>query len=70
MMQIAKSISPSMSIGPMSAPYVLVPIIAGAQLVNVAMPGEEPDCTQVEIPEDMTLFDEQLAKKGQISSST
>lgn len=52
-----------MSIGPMSSPYVLVPIVTGAQLINVALPGTEPDCTQTSIPEDMTLFDPQLSGK-------
>ena len=47
----------------MSSPYVLVPIVTGAQLINVALPGKQPDCTQTSIPEDMTLFDPQLSGK-------
>jgi len=54
--QLAKKISPSMDIGPLSAPYLLAPILAMAQQVNVSRPGEQPDPAQP-IPEDMRLFD-------------
>ena len=62
-MQMAQRISPSMSIGPMSAPYVLVPLLAMAQEVNVSKEGSEPDCTRP-FPEDMRLFDSALATKS------
>ena len=62
--QIARSISPSMSIGPMSAPYVLVPVVAAAQEVNVSMPGEEPELALDTVPEDMRLFDSSLVDKS------
>lgn len=61
-MQIVRSISPSISAGPMSAPYVLAPVLAIAQEVNVAEPGNEPDPTE-EVPEDMTLFDATLVDR-------
>lgn len=48
-----------MDIGRLSAPYLLGPVIAMAQLVNVSRPGEEPDPSQP-ISEDMRLFDPTL----------
>ena len=60
-MQLAKRISPSMDIGPLSAPYLLVPMLALAQLVNVALPGQEPDPAQP-FCEDMRLFDSAFAE--------
>ncbi|KAK9907705.1 hypothetical protein WJX75_008523 [Coccomyxa subellipsoidea] len=59
LIRLAKKISPSMDIGPLSAPYLLAPVLAMAQLVNVSRPGEEPDPSQP-IPEDMRLFDPAL----------
>ena len=53
-----------MSIGPMSAPYVLVPVVAAAQEVNVSMPGEEPELALDMVPEDMRLFDSSLVDKS------
>ena len=61
-MQMAQRISPSMSIGPMSAPYVVVPLVALAQEINVSQPGSEPDPAH-QVPEDMRLFDEALTDK-------
>ena len=54
--QLAKRISPSMEIGPLSAPYLLVPVMALAQVVNVSRPGEEPDPAG-SVPEDVRLHD-------------
>ena len=54
--QLAKRISPSMEIGPLSAPYLLVPVMALAQVVNVSRPGEEPDPAGT-VPEDVRLHD-------------
>ncbi len=54
--QLAKRISPSMEIGPLSAPYLLVPVMALAQVVNVSRPGEEPDPAG-HVPEDVRLHD-------------
>ena len=59
--QLAKKISPSMDIGPLSAPYTLVPLLAMAQLVSVARPGQEPDVSQP-FAEDMRAFDGSLAE--------
>lgn len=59
--QLAKKISPSMDIGPLSAPYTLVPLLAMAQLVNVARPGQEPNVSQP-FGEDLRLFDGKLAE--------
>ena len=58
-MQLAKRISPSMEIGPLSAPYLLVPVLAMAQIVNVSRSGEEPDPTG-SVLEDMRIFDRAL----------
>ena len=55
-LQLAKRISPSMEIGPLSAPYLLVPVMALAQVVNVSRPGEEPDPAG-HVPEDVRLHD-------------
>lgn len=52
-----------MSIGPMSAPHFLVPVMAAAQEVNVAKAGEEPDPAHP-IQEDMRLFDPDLVDKS------
>lgn len=49
-----------MEIGPLSAPYLLVPIMAMAQVVNVSRPGEEPDPAGP-VPEDVRLHDSSLA---------
>lgn len=54
--QLAKRISPSMEIGPLSAPSLLVPVMALAQVVNVSRPGEEPDPAG-NVPEDVRLHD-------------
>lgn len=48
-----------MDIGPLSAPYLLAPVLAMAQLVNVSEPGQQPDLSQP-ITEDMRLFDPSL----------
>ena len=45
----------------MSQPYLLVPLLALAQLVNVSQPGSEPDPTQP-FQEDMRLFDTALTE--------
>lgn len=64
LVKIVRSISPSMSIGPLSKPYLLVPMVAAAQIINVALPGDEPDPSR-EIPENMTLYDDTLVdQKG------
>ncbi|BDA45975.1 probable phosphatidylinositol 3,4,5-trisphosphate-dependent Rac exchanger protein at N-terminal half [Coccomyxa sp. Obi] len=59
LIKLAKKISPSMDIGPLSAPYLLAPVLALAQLVNVSRPGEEPDPSQP-TPEELRLFDPSL----------
>jgi hypothetical protein len=59
---MARQISPSMEIGPLSAPYVLVPLLAMAQTVHVAAPGTEPDLAGP-LEEDMRLIDPALANK-------
>lgn len=48
-----------MEIGPLSAPYLLAPVLAMAQLVNVSRPGDQPDITKP-ILEDMRLFGDDL----------
>ncbi|BDA45974.1 hypothetical protein COCOBI_08-0660 [Coccomyxa sp. Obi] len=59
LIKLAKRINPSMDIGRLSAPYLLGPVVAMAQLVNVSRPGEEPDPSKP-INEDMRLFDPTL----------
>lgn len=49
-----------MDIGRLSAPYLLGPVVAMAQILHVSRPGEEPDPSQP-ISEDMRLFDPTLA---------
>ena len=57
-----------MSIGPLSKPYLLVPAIAAAQVVNVSLPGQEPDPSRM-VSEDLALFDEELmTSKGGTSA--
>lgn len=62
-LQLAKKISPSMDIGPLSTPYLLAPVLALAQLVNVSAPGDEPDPSQP-TPEDLRLFDPSLTNSN------
>lgn len=50
-----------MDIGPLSQPYLLVPLLALAQLVNVSQPGSEPDPAEP-FEEDMRLFDAALTE--------
>ncbi|KAK9803895.1 hypothetical protein WJX72_002783 [[Myrmecia] bisecta] len=65
LMKMAKRISPSMVIGPLSAPYVLVPIIAMAQSIHVGDAESAPDPAGT-IPEDMTALDPSFTdKQGQ-----
>ncbi|CAL8462121.1 g1652 [Coccomyxa elongata] len=59
LIKLAKRINPSMDIGRLAAPYLLGPVVAIAQIVNVSRPGEEPDPSQP-ISEDMRLFDPTL----------
>ena len=51
--QLARKISPSMEIGPLSAPHVLCPLVAFAQEIHVAPEGQQPNPAGV-IVEDMT----------------
>ncbi len=64
--QLAKRISPSMEIGPLSKPYLMVPCVAMAQAIQVSKPGTEPDISQpINDPkEDMTLAVPFLASSG------
>lgn len=63
LIQLARKISPSMVIGPLSAPHVLAPLVAMAQEINVAKPGRQPDpCSAVS--EDMRLVCPQLVDKN------
>lgn len=58
-----------MSIGPLSQPYLLVPAIAAAQVVNVSLPGQEPDPSRM-VSEDLALFDKELMTSKGESTST
>lgn len=59
LIKLAKKINPSVEIGPMSAPSVLVPLIAMSQGVVASKPGEEPDLTG-HVTEDARLLDPSL----------
>jgi hypothetical protein len=48
-----------MEIGPLSAPYLMAPILAMAQQVNVSPQRRQPDASRP-VPEDMRLFDASL----------
>eukprot|EP00891_Asterochloris_glomerata_P006939 jgi/Astpho2/6939/Aster-x1409 len=65
LIKLAQRISPSMEIGPLSAPFVLAPVVALAQSIHVAA-GEEsaPDIASLEPEEDMTLLDKKLVDKS------
>lgn len=55
-LQVARACSPSMEIGPLSAPAMLMPVIAGCNEIHAARPGEEPDPAGPPC-EDLRLFD-------------
>ena len=43
------------------APIVMYPLILGAQVVNVSMPGHEPDMADLDISDDVRLLAPQLS---------
>ncbi|KXZ48703.1 hypothetical protein GPECTOR_26g606 [Gonium pectorale] len=58
-LSLARQLSPSVRVGPLSSPSLLMPLIAAAQLVNVSEPGCQPPA--MACPEDVRLFCPQLA---------
>ncbi|KXZ48705.1 hypothetical protein GPECTOR_26g608 [Gonium pectorale] len=58
---LARQVSPSMRVGPLSSPSLLMPLIASAQLVNVSEPGTQPPA--MACPEDVRLFCPQLTAR-------
>lgn len=67
LVQVARSISPSMEVGPAAAPYMLMPVVAGCNEIHVARPGNEPALTDAP-REDMRLVDPALAARDGESS--
>ena len=69
-LQLAKRISPSMEIGPLSKPYLMVPCVAMAQCIQVSQPGSEPDISQpgMDPQEDMRLAVPFLSSSGLCSN--
>eukprot|EP00884_Botryococcus_braunii_P000010 jgi/Botrbrau1/10009/Bobra.0012s0097.1 len=61
LMKMARQISPSVDIGPLNALYVLAPLLAMCNTVNVSLPGQEPAVTALK--EDLLLFDPSLVSK-------
>lgn len=59
LLRVARALCPSMLLGPMSSPYVLMPVVAGAQVLNVALPGAQPDITAPPV-EDVRLMEPAL----------
>ena len=53
--QLARSINPSLRIGPMSQPCVLAPLLAAAQEANMCEARDAPDPCQP-VPEDLRLL--------------
>ncbi|KAK9834527.1 hypothetical protein WJX74_003723 [Apatococcus lobatus] len=66
LLKLAKRISPSMEIGPLSKPYLMVPSVAMAQCIQVSHPGSEPDISQpsMDPQEDMRLAVPFLSSSG------
>ncbi|KAL4431324.1 hypothetical protein ABPG75_006580 [Micractinium tetrahymenae] len=59
LLKIARAVSPSMVIGPASAPFMLMPVISGCSEIHAARPGEEPH--PAEAPrEDLRAWDPSL----------
>lgn len=59
LLKIARAVSPSMAIGPASAPSMLMPVISGCSEVHAAVPGQEPH--PAEAPrEDLRAWDPAL----------
>jgi hypothetical protein len=59
LVKVARAINPSVEIGAMSAPSVLVPVVAMAQAFAVSEPGEQPDVCGEEV-EDARAVGPQL----------
>ncbi|KXZ48704.1 hypothetical protein GPECTOR_26g607 [Gonium pectorale] len=61
MINLAQQLNPSLRVGPLSSPHLLMPLIASAQLVNVSEPGCQPHV--MACPEDVRLFCPQLTAR-------
>lgn len=71
LLKVARAISPSMTVGPSSAPSLLVPVISGAQGVCVHRDGDQPSILAAPM-DDMTLLHPELrnADGSSVSSTT
>lgn len=52
------------------APIVLYPLVLGAQVVHVAMPGDEPSIDDLEVTDDVRLLAPQLTSASGSSPAT
>lgn len=59
-LQLARSINPSLRIGPMTRPCVLAPLLAAAQEANVCAAKDAPDPSKP-VPEDLRLLGPSMA---------
>lgn len=60
LLKVARALTPSSQVGPLSAPHMLMPVIAGCSEMTVSRAGEEPH--PAEAPrEDLRLWDADLA---------
>ncbi|KAG2440245.1 hypothetical protein HXX76_004357 [Chlamydomonas incerta] len=66
LLSMARQVSPSMRVGPLSAPHMLMPLIAAAQLVNISEPGTQPHLMRAH--EDVRLMCPSLAVKAAAGS--
>ncbi|PNW84735.1 hypothetical protein CHLRE_03g156550v5 [Chlamydomonas reinhardtii] len=62
LLSMARQVSPSMRVGPLSQPHMLMPLIAAAQVVNISTPGAQPHIMQAH--EDVRLLCPALAVKA------
>lgn len=62
-------ISSSSIIQDRGAPIVMYPLVLGAQVINVAMPGNEPDMQDLGLSDDVRLLVPQLTGSAPASES-
>lgn len=59
--KVAQLVDPSMDLGPLHKPFFLMPVVAGANAIHVARPGQEPPMAAAP-QEDMRLVDPALVQ--------
>lgn len=60
LLKVARAVSPSMQVGPLSAPHMLMPVAAGCSEMCASRPGQEPD-PAAPPREDLRLWDAGLS---------